>query len=209
VLTAGLVAVLAGAALAAMAGYEAWLANQSRAARAELAAVSARLKQAQDEVSRLARPAPGKGAALEAAIARTQADMKARELLLARLKGEGLGNTRGFSDYMAALARQRVDGVWITGLTVFDGGSEFSIRGGVSRPDILPEYIRRLNREEALRGRQIAEFRMQSREVELRDERAPAAAPGAQPQAAAKAAPRRWRFVEFAIGSSMRAAAGG
>ena len=138
--------------------------------------------------------------AIEESIARTETELKVRDAVLKRLSGTDLGTTQGFSAYLTALARQRVEGVWITGLTVAGDSGDFTIQGGVARPEILLEYIRKLNREEVLKGRQIGDFRMLRKEVEVRDGRAVAVAPrpGQDPKADLS---RRWRFVEFSVGT--------
>ena len=138
--------------------------------------------------------------AIEEAIARAETELKVREAVLKRLSGADFGTTQGFSAYLTALARQRIEGVWITGLTVAGDSGDFTIQGGVARPEILLEYIRKLNREEVLKGRQIGDFRMLRREVEVRDGRAFAVAPqtGQDPKADLS---KRRRFVEFSVGT--------
>ncbi len=206
-LTAGRVALLVCAVAVAIGGYRVYLASRLQHAEAIQAGLAARVKEAQEEIARFGRSGgQAKSGELEAAIAKADAELKIRQSVLARLQGDGVGNTRGFSDYMSALARQRLDGVWITGLSVAEGGSDFTIQGGATRPEILPEYIRRLNREEVLRGKQISDLRLQSRDAEVR---APALRPGQpaggdQPGEGAGTSPKRWRFVEFSIGSGMR-----
>ena len=138
--------------------------------------------------------------AIEESIARAEAELKVREAVLRRLSGADFGTTQGFSPYLTALARQRIEGVWITGLTVAGYSGDFTSQGGVARPEILLEYIRKLNREEVLKGRQIGDFRMLRKEVEVRDGRAFAAGPqtGQDPRADLS---KRRRFVEFSVGT--------
>lgn len=66
---------------------------------------------------------------------------------------------RSIAEVMRGFARQRVDGVWLTGFAV--GPSGFDIRGRLLDPASLPTYIRRLNGEPAFRGRQFAALDMQ------------------------------------------------
>jgi len=95
-----------------------------------------------------------------------------------------------------------VSGLWVTGLSVSGAGETLSIQGRVLRPEILPEYIKQLNREEVLRGKSISELRMTAH-----DERPEAAAKDAGAGAPGDA-PRR--YVEFALAAkSVDAAAGG
>jgi hypothetical protein len=60
------------------------------------------------------------------------------------------------AEYLRGLARQSMTGLWITGF-VWDAASDsMEIRGRTTDPALLPEYIRRLNRESAFRGHAFA-----------------------------------------------------
>lgn len=198
----------------AMLGHGAYLAYQAWQEGLVLDQANARLKDVQAQVVKFG-PASirARSQALDQSIEQAEVELRVRQALLERLKGGGLGNTKGYSDYMIALARQRTAGVWITGLTVAAGGGEFTIQGGVARPEILPGYIRRLSREEVLRGRQIGDLRMQKKEMEIRQRPAAAESPGAAatgPAGPASTGPaQRVRFVEFSIGSGLRNQPGG
>lgn len=169
--------------------------------RSELAAANSEFKALQDRALKLGgTAAQASGRALEESIARAETELRVRDAVLKRLAGTDLGSTKGFSAYLTALARQRVEGAWITGLTVSGDNGDFTIQGGVTRPEILLEYIRRLNREEVLKGRQIGDLRMLRKEVEVR-ERSPAAAPPGQVGAEQGGLSKRVRFVEFAVGT--------
>jgi Tfp pilus assembly protein PilN len=185
-----------GVTLAGMYAYAQFQLYQS-----EMAIVDAggQIKALQERLLKLGAGSTQAGVrAIEASIAKAEAELKIREAVLKRLAGSELGSTRGFSPYLTALARQRIEGVWITGLAVAGDSGDFTIQGGVSRPELLLEYIRRLNREEVLKGRQIGDFRMLRKEVEVREARAAPAQAGEAPRLDQ---PRRWRFVEFTVGT--------
>lgn len=198
-LTLANLALLLVAFAGLLALYAGWAEARARREEAELAQVDARLKALQAQVATLgAGAAPGRDARLEASIGKAEEELRARQRLLDQVRGGHLGNTHGFSDFMGALARQRVEGVWITGLSVGDGGRTFRIQGGVTRPELVSEYIQRLNREDAIRGKSIDDLRMERREVAPRDSREAAAAAS------------RPKFIEFTIASGApRAGAGG
>ena len=119
---------------------------------------------------------------LEDEVARAGARLKQREEMLATVRTGGLGNTEGFARYLLAFARQPVNGVWLTGFTVGGDETELLLNGRVLHAELVPAYIRALNREDVMRGRRVSELRMTAREQ--RD--APAtAAPGANPAAPA------------------------
>jgi type II secretory pathway pseudopilin PulG len=65
---------------------------------------------------------------------------------------EGLG----FADYFRGLARQSVPGLWLVGFNVEAGGKGLEIRGRMVEQALLPEYIRRLNREPVFSGSEFA-----------------------------------------------------
>lgn len=161
--------------------------------------------QAQSEqVGRLTREfgPQGRSKVLDEEIARATVRLKQRSDLLATLRTGGLGNTEGFGRYLSALARQAMPGVWLTGLTIGGDETVLQLNGRVLHADLVPTYIRALNREEVMRGRRIAEMRLTARE----EKEAPVtAAPGANPATGlAGAAPSKpaavpLRYVEFSI----------
>jgi len=126
--------------------------------------------------------------ALEEELSRAEAELKVMQDLSAAVQG-AVGANAGFSQYLAAFARQPVSGLWLTGLTVTV--DDLEVRGRALRPELLPVFIRRLNREEALRGRGFFELKVTSHEDAPR--------PGAAKSAALADAPQR--FVEFALGT--------
>jgi len=134
-----------------------------------------------------ARRAPSR--LLDDEIARAEAQVKAQEELLESLASGALGNTDGFSRYLTALARQTVSGVWLTGFVASGTEGPLSIRGRLLRPELLPAYLRMLNREEVLRGRGFSELRLVARE----EKSAPASAAHPEPGLAPT------RYVEFTL----------
>lgn len=135
--------------------------------------------------------------ALEAEVARLEGDVKARQNVLAALGTGELGNTTGFSQYMAALARQALPGVWLTGFKIGEGGNDFEVRGRALRPDLLPAYLKALNNEPMMRGRQVTELKLTAKS-------GAATAPAAGSPAPPAAGPDR--FVEFTMSAPLRIA---
>jgi hypothetical protein len=121
-------------------------------------------------------------AQLEAEIAKLDAEFKQAQHSVAALKGGAFGNQEGFAEYLRAFSRQSVEGLWLTGFDI-TGAGELELRGRVLRPDLVPSYLQRLNREEVLAGRSFARFEMNR----------PAEPPGEKK--AAQAA----RFLEFSL----------
>lgn len=120
--------------------------------------------------------------ALQDELKSAEAALAAQQYVISTLKGGTLGNTRGYSEYMRAFARQVVPGLWLTGFTITGDGAQMSLSGGVLSPGLLPQYIGRLNREGVMHGKSFASLQMQQ----------PAAGSG-------NATPNR--YVEFSLQS--------
>lgn len=105
---------------------------------------------------------------LEQELSQAQAQLTARNDMLALLQ-KGLGpQSTAFSDYLRGFARQTPQGLWLVGFSVEGGGSAMKIEGRTVDPALIPEYIRRLNHEKAFQGREFASLQL----------RVPAPAPG-------------------------------
>ncbi len=64
------------------------------------------------------------------------------------LSGGSFGNTRGFSQQFEALARQHVDGSWLTIINIGDGGVFVGLKGMTHAPELVPIYLQRLLTED-------------------------------------------------------------
>lgn len=94
-----------------------------------------------------------------------QADVRDYEIklagqssLLAVVNSETLANidnARLYSGYLSGLARQSVPGLWLTEIRVTGNTGALSLKGRVTDPAMLPEYLKRLGRESALSGRKF------------------------------------------------------
>jgi Tfp pilus assembly protein PilN len=97
-------------------------------------------------------PEQAKSQLLENEIARLEKELKQREDIQAILARQELGNTRGFSGYMEALARQHVEGTWLTRVAIKNGGQALSLQGKTLSSELVPRYIQRLAKENVLSG---------------------------------------------------------
>lgn len=159
---------------------------QAATRQAAAQSLEVRLQALRTETAQLGGQLNG-GAAGDLA-ARELADLKRqvvarREILNALQNGSGVtslaGNaTAGFADYLRGLARQSVDGLWLTGFSVAQGGSGMEVRGRMLAVDRLPEYIKRLNSETHFKGRQFV-----SLNISRSDRATKAAAPLGTPYA--------------------------
>ncbi len=155
-----------------------------------------RLENAQARVARLSQQfsPPLKSAELENRIKRVEAELASLAQAQQAMQQSGLLDSKGFSPYFKALARQVVDGLWLTQFSV--AGGEMRISGRSLKPELVPDYIQRLGREQAMHGRQFSMLEMRQPEVAEAQEGKPAkpinlpryieftlqsATPGAQP----------------------------
>lgn len=139
-----------------------------------------------------ARYAPKKAdAALAAEVDALQSQVNARKANLQDLSGGALGGGAGYAEYMRALARQSLAGLWLTEFSIGKGGTEMQISGRALQPELVPSYIHRLTREQVLHGRAFDSLSMTQREGALP---ADASRPGA--------APANYVYTEFRLVSS-------
>lgn len=97
-----------------------------------------------------------------------------------------------FADYLRGLARQSITGLWITGFAWDAASDSMEIRGRTTDPSLLPDYIRRLNREPAFRGHAFAALKVAEGKPE------PAVGTAAQSAAPAEGV-QRVLFHEFTL----------
>ncbi len=136
------------------------------------------------------RYAPKKiDAGLEAEVKNLQAQLNARKSTLDSVGIGLLTNDASYTEYMRALARQSLAGLWLTGFRVGKGGAEMEIIGRALRPELVPSYIQRLTRERAMHGRAFDSLSMTQGE-------------GALPADASRpaGAPAGYGYTEFRLG---------
>lgn len=114
----------------------------------------------------------GTSKALEEEVPRAEEQLRRRRELVSEMTTNVGGNVEGFSGYLSALARQRIGGVWLTGIEISGKASELVIRGKALNAELVPAYVRSLSQEEVFAGRAVSALQLTAR-----DERAPAPAP--------------------------------
>lgn len=179
------VVIAAGAARWAVAVVEPVAARSG----AELEALQA---EAQALAARVASVKPD--ATLQAEIASAQRKVLQRRAALQTLDGNAADRDGGFSSRLEALARQSVDGLWLTGMVL--RGNNVLLKGRALNPSLIPFYVQRLDREVSLQGNAFRALEV-SRPVE-------GAAKAGTPAPVADATPiapsaARAEFVEFTL----------
>jgi len=128
---------------------------------------SQRIQQQQlQEITRLESlvkryPVKGKSQALERTLLELQNERKAKQFLVKTLSDRSLGNSEGFSGYFAGVARQNKPGMWINRLELESGGDIIGIYGSTLKPELVPQFIQALSREESFTGSEFQIFNMQ------------------------------------------------
>lgn len=139
---------------------------QNRALERALAQTDARVAQSREQVVRFAREYTAKGAsaALNDEVVRLESELRLQQGMLGALQ-TGAGDGAGFSPYLAALARQTMNGVWLTGVGIGSSPAPASVvlTGRALDGDLVPAYIRRLSREETFAGRSVSELRLSAK----------------------------------------------
>lgn len=151
-----LVALLGVAAVSAYGYY------QTAELKKMATAVSAQLKMTEEQAAKMRAlaGAPAKNQELDDALSKLQDDLQKKRVVADILNAGDFGNTRGYSAYLAAFARQIPSGVWLTGLSVAGDGKDMSLSGRTLRPELVPEYVSQLKREAIMRGKSFATLKM-------------------------------------------------
>jgi hypothetical protein len=151
---------LAGVSVLAL-GLQQLYAHQNRSLQGALAQTDRRVVELRDQMARFARElsAQGPSSALGDETVRLEERLRTRRALLSSLQ-TGAGNAEGFSPYLAALARQSMDGVWLVGIEI---GADLVVKGRALQGELVPAYIGRLKREESFAGRSVSELRMSAK----------------------------------------------
>lgn len=86
-------------------------------------------------------------------------DRKAQAL--AALSRSELANTTGFSPQFVGLARQRLNGLWLTHVEVIAGGREIALDGITLSEELIPRYLKKLGAEDVFAGTEFGHARLQ------------------------------------------------
>lgn len=125
--------------------------------------------------------------ALQAEVRRLEKELADQTTMVDTLKSGSMGNTTGYSQYMRAFSRQAINGLWLTSFKVTGDAAQITLSGAVLEPQLLPIYIQRLGREQAMQGKSFSTLQMHQ----------PKSAPGNDNKPAAAA-----RYVEFTMSST-------
>lgn len=123
--------------------------------------IGEQLKGQRDQLAKLTQlPVRMPSKALEAEITKLEAEVKARQTSLQALGTGELGNAGGFSEFLAALGRQALPGIWLTSVTISDSGNQLLVQGRALRAELMPAFLRALGKEPVMRGRRVTELKL-------------------------------------------------
>lgn len=106
------------------------------------------------------------GLTIEQELQKVAAEAASQREIINALKSGVIGNTKGYSEYMQAFARQTLNGLWLTGFSIDGDATQMSISGAALSPELVPGYILRLNNEKVMRGKTFASLQMQLSKVD-------------------------------------------
>ncbi len=143
--------------LLAIYGYGRW---QVAALQAEVTELELRRDTAIDQLQAVTRSATPDSRAhiFEDQLREARRDRDRLTSMLSALERGHFGDPDGFSGHLSGLARQRVNGLWLTRVLVRDGGLE--LEGRTEAAELLPRYLARLGRESAFAGMRFARYEL-------------------------------------------------
>jgi len=103
-------------------------------------------------------PTAKKDLSLNTKLSQLEKKLIHKQNILDTLSGRKLGNTEGFSAYFEALAKQTIDGLWLTKLHFLEGGTQLDIQGRTNTPSLVPKYLLSLSTESIFNGTEFNSF---------------------------------------------------
>jgi len=141
--------------LAGMYGYAAW---EVEGLQRYVAGLERQRERAQTRLLALEKNLPAREPSrlLATEVERLARNVEQREALVAMLSAPGEASGEGFSAHLEGLARQHVQGLWLTGIRLEAAGQEVIIRGSALDAALVPVLVQRLGEEQAFAGMRFA-----------------------------------------------------
>ena len=158
--------------------------------QADAGAVQLTQKQARLESVTVEFAPRRKSAQVDAELAEVEGQLAALKEVSGVLARGELGNTQGYAEYFRAFARQHVDGLWLTAVSITGAGNEIGVRGRALDPQRVPGYLNRLTLEPIMRGKAFGSLQISQ------------GAAGSRLDDAGKATPVAAPYVEFSLQST-------
>ena len=91
-------------------------------------------------------------------------ELSNKQKVVGILSRDEFGNTKGFIEHVSGLARQRIEGLWLTQIRIAGGGTNISLQGTTSKSSLVPKYLQRLSAEKAFVGTEFQSLVMARQE---------------------------------------------
>jgi Tfp pilus assembly protein PilN len=137
--------------LGSLYAYAAW---QVHALQGEVDGLAGQRTVAVEQLTRLEQTVPQRERSrlLASEVERLEEEVERRRELIDVLAERVTGEAYGFSSHLAGLARQRVEGLWLTRLAIRDSGESLELGGSALRPELVPTLVQRLADEPVFEG---------------------------------------------------------
>ncbi len=106
--------------------------------------------------------------ALQETLVSKEKELTNKQNVLSALSGRQFGNVKGFAEHFTGLARQHIDGLWLTGLHIHAGGQKLNLQGSTYVPEKVPKYLQNLSAEPSFSGLEFRSFLMEREEKSTR-----------------------------------------
>lgn len=133
-------------------------ANRMRAMKIQAAATDARLAAQQQRLNdvRVQYAPRAKSTTLPPEIKAAEQELSLLANASEMIKRGGFGEVRGFSGYLRALARQDLEGIWLTDIVIGHGGATIGLQGNALQAELVPQYMQRLGQEAVMKGKSFS-----------------------------------------------------
>lgn len=99
---------------------------------------------------------------LERRVESLQRSVKAKQKLIALLGDSTGGNTKGFAQHLRGLAKHPVSGIWLTQISLANGGKDIGFSGVATKPENLPGFLQQIGQEKVFAGTQFEKLEMET-----------------------------------------------
>ena len=143
--------------LSALGGFKSYQIQQQELILQEAKSLQAKLNA---EKIKIEASRKQKDTVLAEKITKKKQELSNKQKVLSILNQDEFGNADGFSGLVGGLARQRLEGLWLTGLRFSGGGKDISLKGITNKASLLPKYLQRLSAEKAFAGMTFKNLQM-------------------------------------------------
>jgi len=103
---------------------------------------------------------------LETELKLLQSQYDDTQRLLEHLTHHDFGNQHGFSASLENLAYHRINNVWLTSFSFFNGGKVISLKGQALNSNDIPSYLDNLSNAQGFQGKKFSVFQLEQPEDE-------------------------------------------